>query len=69
LPIKEYVRTKLESEKESAVTAKIIADNPIAMADFEVAQPAGAKPTAKPIAAKPAAKKTVVRKPAVRRRH
>jgi hypothetical protein len=68
LPIKEYVRTKLESEKESAVTAKIIADNPIAMADFEVAQPA-AKPTAKPVAAKPGAKKTVVRKPVVRRRH
>jgi hypothetical protein len=62
MPIKEYVRTKLESGKESAVMAKIIADNPIAMADFEVPQPAAAKPTTKPVAKKPAARKPLVRK-------
>lgn len=61
LPIKEYVRTKLETEKESAVVAKIIADNPIVMADFEVPQPVAA--------AKPAAKKPQARKRPVRKRH
>jgi parvulin-like peptidyl-prolyl isomerase len=65
LPIKEYVRTKLESEKESALVAKIVADNPIAMEDLQIGQPAAAKP----VVAKPAAKKPVARKTAVRRRH
>jgi parvulin-like peptidyl-prolyl isomerase len=65
LPIKEYVRTKLESEKESALVAKIVADNPIAMEELQIGQPVAEKP----VVAKPAAKKPVARKTAVRRRH
>ena len=67
LPIKEYVRTQVENAKQSAVIAKIEADNPIAMDDFVVPQPTA--PPAKTVAAKPAAKKPVTKKRVVRRRH
>ena len=67
LPVKEYVRTQVETAKQSAVIAKIEADNPIAMDDFVVPQPATAP--AKTAAAKPAAKRPVAKKRVVRRRH
>jgi len=67
LPIKEYVRTQVETAKQSAAIAKIVADNPIAMDDFAAPQPAAAP--AKTVAAKPAAKKQMTKKQVVRRRH
>ncbi|HTK37328.1 MAG TPA: peptidylprolyl isomerase [Pyrinomonadaceae bacterium] len=67
LPIKEYVRTQVETGKQSAVIAKIVADNPITMDDFAAPQTATA--SAKSAAAKPAAKKPVAKKRVVRRRH
>lgn len=53
MPVKAYIRSKLESEKESAIVAKVIADNPIVMEDFQMPSPDAAKPAAKkPIAGK-----------------
>lgn len=70
LPVKQYAEKQVETGKQSAVIAKIVADNPITMEDFVVPTPTAAKTTpAKPVATKPAAKKPVTRKPTVRRRH
>lgn len=40
MPVREYVKDKLETEKEKAVLDKIIADNPVEVAeDFEIPKP------------------------------
>ena len=58
VPIKEYVRAKIEDERKSAKIEKIVAENPVVIEDFVVGQPAAAKSTAA---------KAVIRKPAVRK--
>jgi parvulin-like peptidyl-prolyl isomerase len=63
MPIKEYVRAKIEGEKESAAIAKVEAENPVAIDDFVVLKLTTAKTSTKP-----ATRKTTVRKP-VRRGH
>lgn len=44
VPVKEYVRNVLEGEKEAVVMAKIVKDNPVAIADVPVAPATPAKP-------------------------
>jgi parvulin-like peptidyl-prolyl isomerase len=65
MPVKDFVRGRLESEKESGVVAKIVASNPVVMEEFVIPPAADAKAAAK----KPAAKRPAARKPAARRRH
>jgi len=65
MPLKDYVRAKIEDQKESARIAKIVADNPVVM-DELVISPSS---TAKTAAAKPATRKPAVRRPAVRKGH
>jgi parvulin-like peptidyl-prolyl isomerase len=63
MPIKDYVRSKIEDEKESAAIAKIEAENPVAIDDFVVSKTTTAKATlAKPASRKPAVRKAPVRK-------
>src|SRR4029078_10468742 len=66
LPVKQYAEKQVETGKQSAVIAKIVADNPITMDDF--AAPQTAVVPAKTAAPKPA-KKPVAKKRTVRRRH
>ncbi|HEY2867224.1 MAG TPA: peptidylprolyl isomerase [Pyrinomonadaceae bacterium] len=65
MPIKDFVRAKIEDEKGSTTIAKIVAENPVAIGDFVVSKATTAKNTA----ARPATRKPGVRKPAVRKRH
>jgi parvulin-like peptidyl-prolyl isomerase len=64
-PIKDYVRQMIESEKEAAVVAKIVAANPVEL-DYPVGAPSATPKTApkKPAGSKPTAR----RKAAVRKR-
>jgi Parvulin-like peptidyl-prolyl isomerase len=64
MPVKEYVRQMIESEKESAVIAKIVAANPVELDYSVAAQPA----TPKTVVKKPASSRPAARKPAVRKR-
>ena len=43
LPVKEFVRNKLETQKESDIVAKIVAANQIEVAPFPIAVPATKK--------------------------
>jgi len=64
MPVKDYVRRMVESEKESAVIAKIVAANPV-----ELDYPVGGQPaTPKTVIKKPAGSRPAARKPAVRKR-
>jgi hypothetical protein len=49
MPVKDFVRNKLESEKESKNIDRIIAANPIEIAAIPTAFPPAAKPAAKPV--------------------
>jgi parvulin-like peptidyl-prolyl isomerase len=63
MPVKEYVRQMIESEKESAVIAKIVAANPVELDYSVAAQPAAPKAVVKkPAGSRPAARKSAVRK-------
>ena len=65
MPIKEYVRAKIEGEKESAAIAKVEAENPVAIDDLVVAPATATKATA----AKPETRKRATRKAPVRTAH
>ena len=63
MPIKEYVRAKIEDQKESAKIAEIVAANPVAIDDLVVNTSTTAKTTpSKSTVRKPAVRKTPVRK-------
>jgi parvulin-like peptidyl-prolyl isomerase len=62
MPIKDYVRQMIESEKEAAVVGKIVAANPVEL-DYRV----GASATPKTAVKKPTGSKPTARKPAVRK--
>nr|MBA3351882.1 hypothetical protein [Blastocatellia bacterium] len=61
VPVRVYVKAKLEGEKEAAAMSKVLAANPVVVEEY--------LPVAKPAASvKPATKKRAVRRPVRRKR-